>query len=309
MKLFETGLRRVSAAVLLLTALCPGPAAWAQNDESRSPRLVARDVPYATNSGVVLKLDLYFPERRPGKHPVAVYLHGGGWQRGSKTFGGWRQSVTDELLQRGFAVACVDYRLAPYHKWPAYINDVKCSIRFLRASAETYLLDARHIGVWGTSAGGHLAALLGTTDADAGLEGEHYLDQSSAVSAVVDICGPSDIPLLTTAFLHRQRGERLFGPTEEILRKASPVSYASVNDPPFLIFHGANDMLVSSEQSVVLDERLRTAGVHSSLVIVKNAGHGLLGLNIKPSRSEIVKRIGDFFEEHVAGRRSQMVSR
>src|SRR5439155_23230443 len=97
--------------------------------------------------------------------PVAVYVHGGGWRNGNKASGGWIEPVTRELLARGYVVAAVDYRLVPQHKWPAFIEGVKCAVRFLRSNAPKYNLDPNRIGTWGSSAGGHLVALLGLTDA------------------------------------------------------------------------------------------------------------------------------------------------
>ncbi|MGZ4963938.1 MAG: alpha/beta hydrolase fold domain-containing protein, partial [Limisphaerales bacterium] len=173
---------------------------------------VLRDVPYCTNSGVVLKLDLYMPEQKPSKPmPLAVFVHGGGWQKGSKAGGVWLNSIRAELNKRGYVVASVDYRLAPKYKWPLFMNDVKCSIRFLRANAQKYQIDPEHIGAWGTSAGGHLVAMLGTADKNAHLEGEHYQKQSSSVQAVVDMFGPSDIPLLVSERQHVQRAKIVFG--------------------------------------------------------------------------------------------------
>src|SRR4051812_39983031 len=173
---------------------------------------VIRDIAYCTNSDVVLKLDLYLPEQKSAKPmPLAVFVHGGGWVGGSKKGGVWLQNVKSELNKRGYVVASVDYRLAPKYKWPLFMNDVKCSIRFLRANAKKYHIDPKHIGAWGTSAGGHLVAMLGTTGKKDKLEGEHYTRESSSVQAVVDMFGPSDMPLLVSERQHVERANIVFG--------------------------------------------------------------------------------------------------
>jgi acetyl esterase/lipase len=271
---------------------------FAEDKALNGPKTIL-DIPYCTNGGVALGLDLYFPKTNSAPLPVVVYIHGGGWQHGSKTSGGWLEPVKDELLSRGYIVASVDYRLAPDHQWPAYINDVKCAIRFLRAQARQYNLDPKRIGTWGTSAGGHLVALLGTSDAGAKLEGEHYLDQSSRVQAVVDMFGPSDIEVMAEEVQHRNRGDMIFGGKKENFRQASPANYVSKDDPPFLIIHGENDALVLPKQATIFHEKLKAAGVESKLVMVKNGTHGLAGRNISPGRAELVKMIADFFDQHL----------
>ena len=209
------------------------------------------------------------------------------------------KNVTGELLGRGYVVAAVDYRLVPDVTWPAFFHDVKAAVRFLRASAGKYHLDPDRIGTWGTSAGGHLAALLGTTDAAAGLEGDGgNPGQSSRVQAVVDLFGPADLPRMRRA---PEMARVAFGGAGG-LKQASPVEHVSRDDPPFLIIQGDSDRVVPAEQSELLYERLRAVGVAAKLVIVKNGGHGLNGNGITPSRSEMVKMIGDFFDQHLRWR-------
>lgn len=269
---------------------------------------VLRDVPYCTNSGVVLKLDLYLPDKQSDKPaPLAVFVHGGGWQKGSKAGGVWLNSVRGELNKRGYIVASVDYRLAPEYKWPLFMNDVKCSIRFLRANAKKYQIDPKHIGAWGTSAGGHLVAMLGTTDKKAKLEGEHYEKQSSSLQAVVDMFGPSDIPLLVSESQHVQRAGIVFGAdlekngmtTHALLEQASPITYVSKHSAPTLIIHGERDELVHSNQAQVFYDKLKAAGVPSRLIMVNNGTHGLATPNIEPSRDELVQTIADWFDRYL----------
>ncbi len=260
---------------------------------------VQHDLTYCVADGVPLKLDLYYPDRADGPLPLVVYVHGGGWTSGDKSGGAGARDIPP-LRERGYLVAAINYRLAPRFKFPAQIEDVKCAIRSLRAHAGEWGLDPGRIGVWGGSAGGHLVALLGTLDEGVFEGSGGYPEYSSRVQAVVDMFGPADLTQLF-AGASSQKLEEVFGTTDrnsEIVRQASPVSWVSSDDPPFLILHGERDTLVPPSQSQELYDRLREAGVPATLVIVKNAGHGFapVGGPIEPSREELSRLIADFFE-------------
>src|SRR5712692_6733292 len=139
---------------------------------------------------VALTMNVWLPQGGTTPHPLAVMVHGGGWEHGDAGPSNRLSLVESGLVGKGFVVASVNYRLAPQYVWPAQIEDVKCAIRYLRASAATYGIDPTRIGVWGGSAGGHLVAMLGTAGPSAGYDVGQYLDQSSAVQAVVDEWGP-----------------------------------------------------------------------------------------------------------------------
>jgi len=261
---------------------------------------ILRDFVYRTVNGVAVKMDIYYPEEIDAHPlPVTVYIHGGGWTGGDKRAG---EGIVDArvLLTHGFVVVSINYRLAPTYRFPAQIEDVKCAIRYLRAYAQRYHLDPERIGVFGGSAGGHLAALLGVADEIAGFDKGEYLGQSSRVRAVVDMFGPTNLTLLTSDPDHRRLIQQVFG-SVEILKQASPVTHVSKDDPPFLILHGDKDPVVPLNQSTQLYERLRTAGVPVTLVVVKNAGHGFtpVGGQISPTRSDLTQLILDFFEKHL----------
>jgi acetyl esterase/lipase len=262
-----------------------------------------RDVTYCTPDGVAQKMNLFYPKQLSDKPmPIAVYIHGGGWTAGDKGSGAGSVDMQG-LLERGYIVASLDYRLAPQYKWPSHITDVKCAIRHLRANATTYKFDPNKIGVWGGSAGGHLVAMLGTTDKSAGFDVGEYADQSSRVQAVVDLFGPADLPVMLTGRADVV-GRTVFGSTsrdDPVLVKASPVTYITPDDPPFLILQGDKDTTVPLEQSQILYDRLKAGGVNATLVIVKNAGHGFTpsGGAISPSRAELTKMIGDFFDKYL----------
>jgi acetyl esterase/lipase len=251
-------------------------------------------------------MDIYYPTMATTRLPVAMYVHGGGWTGGDKRSGAGSRDIST-LIERGYLVTSVNYRLAPRYKFPAMIEDVKCAVRFLRANALRYNLNPDKIGVWGSSAGGHLVALLGTTDETAKLEGAGgYLDQSSRVQAVVDMFGPTDLNEMAEG---TNRGIQIFQPvfcpatgcTPEILDAASPTTYVSKDDPPFLFLHGEKDTLVPPSQSEILHEMLEEVKVPSQLVMVKNAGHGFTpsGGPISPTRDELTKMLADFFDKYL----------
>ncbi|MBI3852228.1 MAG: alpha/beta hydrolase [Verrucomicrobia bacterium] len=271
---------------------------------SDAAETIDRDVTYGRAGAVELKMDLYFPKKTDGKAlPVAMYVHGGGWRAGDKAAGAGAMAIP-ELVKRGYLVASINYRLAPEFKFPAQIEDAKCAVRFLRANADKYHLDPKRIGVWGGSAGGHLVALLGTADASAGFEGNSgHADQSSRVQAVVDMFGPADLTI-GVGRGNPKIAQEVFGATsdkDEMLKRASPVSYVSRDDPPFLILHGDQDKVVALDQSKRLLERLKEAGVPATLVVVKNAGHGFVpaGGELSPSHPELIQMIADFFDKNL----------
>ena len=264
---------------------------------------VERDVTYCTGDSFQLKMDIYRPTNTNGLAPALLYVHGGGWTKGDKASGAGVQEI-GEMVRRGYLVAAVNYRLAPEYKFPAQIEDVKCAVRFLRANAQSYGLNPERIGAWGGSAGGHLVSLLGLTDRSTGFEGSGgYVDQSSRVQAVVDMFGPSD---LTQVFkgANPHLLQEVFNVTDsesEVLKSASPVSYVSSDDPPFLILHGEKDTLVPVSQSLELYDWLRAVGIPVTLVMVKNAGHGFAPVDgaIRPTRTEITKLMANFFDQHL----------
>jgi acetyl esterase/lipase len=257
------------------------------------------------------KLDAYIPSGSfPRPLPVAAFIHGGGWVSGEKESGTLLNEVRDLLLADGYVVVSLDYRLATAstNKWPTQINDVKCAIRHLRAEASDYGFDGARIGVWGPSAGGHLASMLGVTDATSGFEGSGgYGGQSSSVSVAVAIGGISD---LTAGFPNPELDfggpEDTFsswpGPSDE-LNEASPIWWESANDPPFLLVHGDQDTTVDPDQATRLDGQLDAAGVDVTLQMVTNGGHNLddVGGTATPSIAQVALQIADFFDFHISG--------
>ena len=254
---------------------------------------VEKDVPYCVMDGVALNMDIYYPTVNNGPFPVAMYVHGGGWRTGDKAVGTGQTDIP-ALQAAGFLVVSVNYRLAPEYKFPAMIEDVKCAVRSLRAHAGQYNLNPDRIGAWGTSAGGHLVAMLGTTDETAGFEVGEYLDYSSRVQAVVVMFGPADLTVGLGEAGNRARS--IFGDFD--LGLASPVTYVSADDPPFLILHGEKDTTVSIRQGEILLKALEQVNVPAELVRVANAGHSFQpeGGPISPTREEITQRVVEFFK-------------
>lgn len=252
---------------------------------------VMRDIVYATIGERDLHMDIVRPrELPPAPLPVLVYIHGGAWREGS-----YHTDLLYPFAQKGYLTASVEYRFTQEAIFPAQIHDCKAAIRFLRARASEYNLDPDRIAVVGISAGGHLAALLGTSGGVAELEGDlgnaHY---SSRVQAVIDIFGPTDITTMIPDRGYRlaavsPEDELVGGPVEEhmdLARQASPLTYVDKTDPPFLIVHGDEDKVVSIAQSEKLDKALREAGVESKFIRVRNAGHGF-GLFTWPTLPQV----------------------
>lgn len=241
-----------------------------------------RDLAYVESGHERQKLDLYLPAAPPsGLLPVILWVHGGGWQNGSKAAA---LPLRLGFVAKGYAIASVGYRLSDTAKFPAQIQDVKASIRWLRAHAAEYGLNPERFVAWGSSAGGHLVALLGTSGGVTAFDVGAHLERSSRVQAVIDFYGPSDLVRFveTPGYgAHRMpespESKLLGGPVLENKDRAaaaSPVTYASRDDAPFLILHGAADPTVPPNQSEALHAVLQKVGVASTLHILPGAKHG-----------------------------------
>ena len=267
-----------------------------------------RDLEYGRAGGKALLLDLYLPEKTEASLPLVIWIHGGGWAAGSKAGG-----PGPRLAGRGYAVASIDYRLSGEAVFPAQIEDCKAAVRWLRANAAKYNLDSRRFAAWGSSAGGHLVALLGTSGGVKDLEGSlGNAGESSRVQAVIDFFGPTDLlqmdaqaarnPDVVSKIKHddpKSPESRLLGGALQENRaeaaRANPIAYITRDDPPFLIMHGDRDPLVPLDQSRILYEALRAGGVEATFHIVKGGGHGFGG-------PEIDRMVGDFLQRHLQAR-------
>ncbi|HEX2220170.1 MAG TPA: Ig-like domain-containing protein [Gemmatimonadales bacterium] len=307
----DPGVATVAAGTV--TAVSPGSATVTATSEGRSGTVqvtvsygegTLTDLTYCTMDGVPVTMDVYVPAAaKPRPLPVAVHVHGGGWISGNKSEGSRFNEMKPLLLERGYLVVSLNYRLAPTHKYPAQIQDVKCAIRHLRARASRYALDPERIGAWGGSAGGQLVSLLGTADAGVGFDGVGgFQGQSSAVQAVIAISAITDFTHMAELLDDYRRVFRTWpDSTSAEMIQASPVTHVSPGDAPFFFIVADEDELVMPAQSERMHELLTEAGVPSSLLRVLHANHALQPTDapIDPSSSVINSRMADFFDQYL----------
>ena len=271
---------------------------------------VEKDVVYGQVGEHKLLLDVYrtgaVTADQPLK-PALIAVHGGGWRGGSKND---FAPLCRQAAGYGYVAFSVNYRLVKpnANKFPAQIDDVQRAVRWVRANAGKYGVDPNRIGALGASAGGHLVALLGTTDTRDNSDPELAL-YSSRVNAVVDLFGPSD---LTAEALKNQWPTEgmmqvalnlvrdFIGKTPEeapeLYRQASPVAFVDKKTVPFLIFHGTADPLVPLDQSQRLHKRLQEAGIESQLVTFEGEGHGFT----KPENQQrMIEATRLFLDKHL----------
>lgn len=261
------------------------------------------NIAYATLNGSPQLLDLYLPQGIDGALPVIIWLHGGGWRVGDRKLA---PDLSCYFAKLGFAMVSIDYRLSGEALFPAQIHDVKTAIRWVRETADQYGFDRERIGLWGSSAGGHLAALAGVTEGNV-LEGENkeYENQSSHVQAVVVGYGPTDFLQMDD---HRDpegkpsddpesiqlppnaRSDDPDSPESMLLgapirscpervQEANPITYVKPGAPPFLILHGLSDTAVPAHQSKILYEALAKQGNDVTLCLIDGLGHGFMNRN------------------------------
>lgn len=268
------------------------------------------DISYADAGNPRQRLDLYLPrERNAEKLPVIVFIHGGAWVAGGKS--DVSQVLRPYVLSKDYACVAIGYRLSGEARWPAQIHDCKAAIRWIRANAVLYGLDADRIAAWGFSAGGHLALMLGVSQDVPELEGDigPHLEVAGRVSAVVNFFGVSDLLSLAghksaMAIPGQLSPEEMLigGPFLQNKDKAfaaSPMAYVSAGDPPVLTVHGNADNVVPFEQSVKLHEALTKAGVTGYFITVQGGGHGNFG-NIAN------ERVNAFLDKYLRGKDKQI---
>jgi acetyl esterase/lipase len=302
----QIGRSSYTALVLLLGIAILAPH-LAQAADGRRRRAdfqdvkVLRDLVYEQVGGRSLRLDIYSPKTIARPLPAVLWIHGNRWLVGSKSRG-----PSFNLMGKGYIVVSLDYRLSGEAPFPAAIEDCKAAVRWLRANAATYHIDPDHIGAWGHSAGGHLAALLGTTGGVAQLEGVGGNPTiSSRVQAVCDMSAPSDLLHFyeSVSGSNDESARRaksaieqfVGGPVEQNRAKAiaaSPVTYVTHDDAPILLIHGENDMSIPASQSEMFAAKLKAAGVDVTLDIAQGRGHGVGG----PSSA---RDITNFFDKHL----------
>lgn len=306
----ENTMKRIGLVLLILTttALAEDLAAIRKRVEqwvAALPVVAHFDQPYAGTANPKQMLDLYLPKQRKsdGPLPVVVFIHGGGWRNGDRI--GAAGGVLRFVRTGNYAGITVSYRLSGEEKWPAQIHDCKAAIRWIRGNAEKFGLDPDHIGVWGSSAGGHLVSLLGTSGGVKELEGDlgEFTQFSSRVTCVVNQCGPQDFklplmfrggqPVIEDPAVAGLLGGRL-ADKEDAVVAASPVTYVTPDDAPFLTLHGTQDRRVDFKHAERIDAALTAAGVPSLLIPAIGCGHGI-------RHPQMHDRVAKFFDRHLRG--------
>ena len=299
-----TAARVLRGSALVLSLLAPAVFAKTLPQPRNLPQgvRVERDISYIDGGDEAQRLDLYLPEAVPEKPlPLLVYIHGGGWRAGSKV-----GCPVASYAARGYIVASVEYRFSQKAIFPAQIQDCQAAIRWLRAHAEEYGLDAKAFGVGGSSAGGHLVALVGTSGGVREFDVGQHLDMSSAVQAVYDLYGPTDLIRFgqtpgyeSHATAESPEGKLLGGAPaqmKEAAAKANPITHIDANDPPFLIVHGDADPTVPINQSESLYAALVEAGIPTRFITIQGGGHGR-GFPSEP----LVEIANVFFDKNLRG--------
>lgn len=240
---------------------------------------------YDAPDGKELALQLLKPQwKSDGRgFPLVVFIQGSGWTKPDQF---WELPQLSLLARRGFVVASVTHRSCYEAPAPAFLQDVKTALRFLRAHAAQYDIDPARVCAWGTSSGGNTALLLGLTGDDPAFETEVWAGQSTRVQAVVDCFGPADLERMVRerlsqasasdhALFHALGGSDVAETCIERLRTVSPAAYVrpGLELPPFLLLHGDADPIVYYSDSEAMYERLRTCGYDAQLVRVTNAPH------------------------------------
>ena len=298
--------------IFLIVWGCGGGSTSPGSSQGPAPELVRQrtDVVYAAASANQ-KLDLYLPPTGAGPFPVVVWIHGGGWREGNKVLPAGAPQFG--LLARGYALASINYRFSSEATFPAQVYDVKAALRFLRSHAAVYGLDKNRVAVWGFSAGGHLAALAGTSGGVAALEDmdQGNSGESSRVQAVIDWSGPIDFLQLDAEAILNGCGDPGYdSPSSttslligapimdrpDLVQKANPTTYISADDPPFFIQHGNQDCDVAWQQSQLLYNALVPV-VGSGQVTLQFLAEGHGGPLFDATAN--ISKISDFLDLHL----------
>lgn len=248
-----------------------------------------RNIPFKKVETRDLYLDIFLPEEK--NPPLIMWIHGGGWKELNRT---WNLAMP--MLEKGYAVATVDYRYSDEGQFPTQMLDLKDALLFIKKHADQYGYDGGKIAVSGDSAGGHLCTLLGVS---AGNRDWETVEGDYSVQAVVDMCGPTDL-LLSFQGKEEQSNNgiaELLGvpvTSKAALGRAtiaSPLTYINGGEPPFLILHGSEDPVVSPEHSRLLRNALERAEVPVMMYLIPGGVHAFGGRLV----SDIMGEFLDYF--------------
>lgn len=275
----ETLMRATGATLPDRSNLASHRRSWSSSRNAEHPWVI-RDMEYARVDTTPLLLDLHFPTKVTNA-PLVVWVHGGAWRSGSK-----KDMPLTELVDAGYTVASVDYRLSPVARFPAQVHDIKAAIRFLRSLSARYGYRSERIAIAGSSAGGHLAALVGASNGNKELEGTvgDHREFSSDVHAIVDLYGPTNFMTILPQSTPHGLSVRvpalqlLLGDEPEnvpdLAKLASPVEHVDASDPPLLLIHGDQDPQVPINQSHELHGKYREFDLPVRFEVVHGGAHG-----------------------------------
>jgi acetyl esterase/lipase len=264
--------------------------------QSRLPKgtIIHGNIPYNNDTLKKHLLDIYLPADVKGKLPLIVFIHGGGWIGNDKYADmGYMPNTINAMLENGFAVASIDYRFATQAVFPAILQDCNKAVSFLFDNANKYQIDESRIALMGFSAGGHLASLMGTSQNNK-VSNLYFPNtyRPFKYKAVVDFYGPTDLVLLPGNEDAKSPEGLLIGVAPllrpDLAKAASPLTYIDKNDPPFIIFHGEKDNVVSNKQSKLFSAWLNLFGVKNELTIVKDAPHFGPMYDVEEIRSKVI---------------------
>lgn len=253
-------------------------------------------IEYSNPADEHLQLNLARPKSGNGPFPAVLCIHGGGFRAGKRDS---YDALCIKLAERGYVAATITYRLAPKHQFPAAVHDTKAAVRWLRANATRYNINGAKIGVTGGSAGGHLAQFLGVTAHVPRFEGTGgNADQSSSVTCVVNVYGPSDFTKSYGKSVDAHEVLPLwFGGNLETKHdlhiQASPLYWVTPDAAPTLCIHGTEDKYVAHEQAVWLVDKLKASTVEASLLTLQGAGHGFKGADAEAAE----KALFEYFDK------------
>lgn len=266
------------------------------------------DIPYSTIPGFrPLVVDIYVPPREAGPRPLILFIHGGGWVGGHTRHSGPLAdfpATLAALAAEGFVVASLEYRLAGEAAFPAQLEDARAALAFLKGKAGHYGIDPARTGVWGGSAGGHLAALTALTcGAAVSRSGQApQLDGSECVQAAAIWYGVFDFAALAAG-----RPDGRDGAAALLLRcaddcgaqdygLASPLTYLDAGDPPFLLIHGEDDAVVPVAQSHLAETRMHNSGVPVEAIYIPGVNHSFIGAELEQTRAATLLAVNATFD-------------
>ena len=294
--------KAVALLVVTIGAFSLAPTALAQlSDAAISAVELAREyrivpnITYLTANNWGAKLDVYLPRDVSAPNPTLIYIHGGGWVRGSKE----ASALTFlPFLEMGWSVVNVEYRLGPVSLAPAAVEDCLCALRWVIRNAERYQFDVDRLVTSGHSAGGHLALTTGMLPASAGLDRQCPGTEELKVAAIINWFGITDVPDLLEGSNVKSYAVEWMGSMpnrKEIGERVSPLNYTRRELPPILTIHGDADPIVPYSHAVRLHEELEEAGVSNELLTIPGGEHG--GFS-RDQYLDALSTIQDFLNRH-----------